>query len=172
MNDYIIKDDYAILILKRRKGNNLESYVDIDVLNKLIELDLTCYAKWSKTAKAFYVYFSGSKNHKPFYLHRYILKIDSRSIYSDHINHNTLDNRRKNLRSVFNDKNIKHREHKNSNNTSGYRNISFIKGYWRLQLQIDGKNKLFKEKFEDVDLAGEFAEEMRRKYYGEFAGNN
>jgi hypothetical protein len=31
---------------------------------------------------------------------------------------------------------------------------------------------LFPEKFKDVDEAGRFAEAMRKKYYGEFAGNN
>ena len=39
--------------------------------------------------------------------------------------------------------------------------------------QIDGKNThLGRFDYEDLDKAGKFAEEMRQKYYGEFAGNN
>jgi hypothetical protein len=42
-----------------------------------------------------------------------------------------------------------------------------------VQLQIDGKNtclKRFKEN--ELEEAGKFAEEMRNKYYGEYAGNS
>jgi hypothetical protein len=53
----------------------------------------------------------------------------------------------------------------------GYRNVSLIKGKWVVQLQIDGKNTKLGS-FDDVHEAGKFAEEMRQKYYGEFAGKN
>lgn len=40
-----------------------------------------------------------------------------------------------------------------------------------MQLQVDGKNTcLGRFAYEDLDKAGKFAEEMRQKYYGEFAG--
>jgi hypothetical protein len=35
---------------------------------------------------------------------------------------------------------------------------------------IDGKNKLFSEKFIDVHDAGNFAQKMREKYYQEYKG--
>lgn len=42
---------------------------------------------------------------------------------------------------------------------------------YHVQLQINGKNKVL-GKFSDVHEAGRFAEEMRQKYYGEFAGKS
>lgn len=42
-----------------------------------------------------------------------------------------------------------------------------------MQLQINKKNTVLgKFDYEDLDKAGQFAEEMRQKYYGEFAGSN
>ncbi|CAK0778586.1 hypothetical protein CCP3SC15_6030003 [Gammaproteobacteria bacterium] len=43
--------------------------------------------------------------------------------------------------------------------------------YWRVQLQHDGKNVLFHEKFTDPKEAGDFAEARRAEFYGAFAGN-
>ena len=89
----------------------------------------------------------------------------------DHINHNSLDNRRCNLRLVDKSKNATNRSGRNINNTTGYRNVSYIKteNKYIVQLQIDGKNKRLGA-FDDVHEAGAYAKEMREKYYGDFAG--
>jgi hypothetical protein len=89
----------------------------------------------------------------------------------DHKNHNTLDNRKDNLRLVNRSKNAKHRNGKNKNNKSGYRNVFWnkAKNKWEVHLQIDKKGKLLGS-FKDVHEAGKFAEEMREKYYGKFKG--
>ena len=110
--------------------------------------------------------------YKNVFLHRFLLNVDDNNILVDHESNNTLDNRKKNLRKSTFANNSKNRQSKNSNNTSGYRNVTFIGGYWRIQLQVDGKNKLSPEKFTDIDEAGTFAEQMREKYYGAFAGRN
>ena len=91
----------------------------------------------------------------------------------DHINHNTLDNRKCNLRVITQKKNLRNRNSRNINNKSGYRNVSWNSRYnnWSVQLQINGKNKIL-GRFDNVDEAGRFAEEMRKKYYGEFAGKS
>lgn len=93
----------------------------------------------------------------------------------DHINHHTLDNRRENLRISPRINNSKNRNGKNTNNTTGYRNVMYIKENIRhpyiVRLQIDGKG-VHLGSFSDVHEAGKFAEEMRQKYYGEFAGEN
>jgi hypothetical protein len=91
--------------------------------------------------------------------------------YGDHYNHDTLDNREENLRPSSNSNNNKHRKGANSNNKSGYRNVCFVEGKWIVQLQINGKNTRLGS-FDDVHEAGKFAEEMRKQYYGEYAGGN
>jgi hypothetical protein len=97
--------------------------------------------------------------------------VGNRRVVVDHKNYNTLDNRKKNLRVSSIDKNVKHRGRLNKNNTSGYRNVTWSESYkkWIIQLQIDHKNKIL-GKFDDKDEAGRFAAEMRKLYYGEFAG--
>ena len=41
-----------------------------------------------------------------------------------------------------------------------------------MQLQGDGKNKILKTFMKDeLELAAKYAEEMRNKYYGVYAGN-
>ena len=65
------------------------------------------------------------------------------------------------------------RRKRNKNNKSGYRNVCWDGYKWVVQLSIKGKNThLGRFDYEDLDKAGKFAEEMRQKYYGEFAGGN
>ena len=93
----------------------------------------------------------------------------------DHIDHNTFDTRKKNLRISINEQNTKNRKGKNSNNTSGYRNVFWNSKdqRWMVVLQIDKKSKCFgRFKYDELEKAGDLAEEMRQLYYGEFAGNN
>jgi hypothetical protein len=97
----------------------------------------------------------------------------SKGQYVDHISHNTLDNRKENLRVVENRNNLKHRKSRNSNNKSGYRNVCWSNGEmkWLVQLQVNGKNTML-GKFDDVHEAGKFAEEMRIIHYGKYAGRD
>lgn len=101
--------------------------------------------------------------YKTIYMHQLIMGVEGYT-YIDHGNHNTLDNRKENLKITTNDINTKNRRDKNKNNTSGYRNVSLVKGKYIVQLQIDGKNTVLGS-FDDVHEAGKRAEEMRSKYY-------
>ena len=93
----------------------------------------------------------------------------------DHKNHNTLDNTRANIKVIADKHNSTNRKTRNSNNKSGYRNVSWSKSSekWIIQLQINGKNKILGYfPYEQLEEAGAFAEQMRQKYYGEYAGRN
>jgi hypothetical protein len=106
------------------------------------------------------------------YLHRWLLNVDYECAV-DHINHNTLDNRKCNLRITNDLHNTQNRKSKNKNNKSGYRNVMWDKKRkrWSIILSINKKPK-YLDSFDDVHEAGRYAEEMRQKYYGEFAGKN
>ena len=176
-NNYI-KDEangIAKIELHRRKGENLLATIDLEDLERVINFPYTWYAKYNHTNDCFYVYSSPycpeTQKCNPLYLHQFIMNAEGKTV--DHMDNDTFNNRKSNLRISTNSDNLKNRKSKNKNNTSGYRNVSWSKSEnkWLVQLQINKKNTVL-GKFDNVHEAGEFAAEMREKYYGEFAGKN
>lgn len=92
-----------------------------------------------------------------------------KGIHVDHINHDSLDNRQENLRITEVPQNLRNRKFKNITNTSGYRNVHLDGKWWTVTIRINGKQEVM-GKFKNVDDAGEHAELMRQKHYGEYAG--
>lgn len=176
-NKYMIVDNYAVVYLENKNNEVYETLVDLDDLQRLINLNASWHLRWDEDSKLYYAkttkYIKDKddkrKQAKTLQLHNYILKTSDYTIV-DHINHNTLDNRKENLRIISQSNNLRNRKGSNSNNKSGYRNVSWRYNCWVVQLMVDGKNTIL-GKFDDVHEAGNFAEEMREKYYGEFAGN-
>lgn len=180
-NNYIInKNNNTVkLELRRKEGNNFWATIDLDDLEYVMEW--TWYARYNWSNQKYYVTHTvydpdTQQASQTMDLQYYLMNTNKDpNIRVDHISHDTLDNRRNNLRTSTNDENTKHRKGKNTNNKTGYRNVAYIKShksrpYW-VQIMIDGKNTVM-GKFADVDEAGAFAEEMREKYYGKFAGEN
>lgn len=179
-NKYKIIDDYAIIYLERRSGEIFETYIDLEDLDSVINFGYCWHAGLSNTNGDYYAQacqylgiVNGKDQHRTILLHRFVTDMLEETVWIDHLNHNSLDNRKKNLRITTNKNNTRHRNSKNSNNKSGYRNVCWLKdcSKWCVQLQIDGKNKRLGF-FDDVDEAGKFAEEMRQKYYKEYAGKS
>jgi hypothetical protein len=172
-NDHIIEGDITRVktVYKKRV---IWAIIDTEDLPRLIDFRHHWHARWSKHGKAFYLQCNTRKGNerKMIVLSRFLLNYNDGKLKVDHIDHDTLNNRKKNLRLSENKQNTKHRTRRNSNNKSGYRNVSWIEGWYRIQLQINGKNTRLPEKFDDVHKAGKFAEKMRKKYYGEYAGKN
>lgn len=176
-NNYVVDEENGIvkIELHRRNAESLWTIIDLEDLERVINFPYTWFAKLNKSIGEYYVYASEyrpeTKRCKPIFLHQFIMEANGKIV--DHKNNDGLDNRKSNLRVATDKNNSTNRRGKNKNNTSGYRNVSWNKadGKWVVQLQINGKNKRFSG-FDDVHEAGKFAEEMRQKYYGEFAGKN
>lgn len=79
----------------------------------------------------------GRYKHKDIYLHAFLLK-PSKNMMVDHINHDTLDNRKDNLRIVTASENAMNRKKRNDN-TTGYIGINIEKGKYRVSIRKDGK---------------------------------
>jgi hypothetical protein len=93
---------------------------DFDRLNKLRNL------KWCVVKKRGHIYFQKRlPGLRLVELHRWIMG-EPVGLYVDHINNNTLDNRRSNLRICTNSANLRNGR-KRSNNTSGNTGVSFVK---------------------------------------------
>ena len=108
---------------------------------------------------------------KTIYLHREIMN-PVKGFIVDHIDHNTLNNTRLNIRICTNSQNMRNRG-KQSNNTSGYKGVGWNKqdGKWQAQININGKNTgigRFKCKHEAARAYNLAA----RMYHGEFAYTN
>ncbi len=101
-------------------------------------------------------------------MHRVIMECPD-SMCVDHINHDTLDNRKENLRVCTNWEN-KMNQKLQENNTSGYKNVSLFKRgpKWRARIKYKSKELhigCFKSKIEAALAHDEYAS----KLYGNFA---
>ncbi len=177
-NEYEIKGEYTEIKLKQRNGYRAVTLIDTEDLEFLIENYGSWNLAWNKGVNGYYVqntkYF-GIVDGKPKYttlmLHKEIMGTKGLQRV-DHINHDTLDNRKSNLRVLDDSNNAKNRGRLNSNNTTGYRNVTYDKyaGLYVVQLQVNKKSKVL-GKFNDVHEAGEFAKKMREDIYGEYTSN-
>lgn len=143
-----------------------ESLIDDDIFDYFNQWKWNAHEEGRNERK--YIYAIRTEKGRTIRMHNEIMGVTFKRIIVDHLDGNGLNNQRKNLRIANKVENCINRKSLNTNNTSGYRNVTFINDYWRIQLQIDGKNHLFPEKFTDVDKAGAFAEKMRRKHYSQY----
>ncbi len=179
-NNYIVdkENNIAKIELHRRNKENLWVTIDLEDLERVIKFPYTWFAlKYNSATDDLYAgcseYHPELKQSRPYYLHQFITGIRDKRI--DHINTNIRDNRKENLRVISVSDNGRNRAKRNVNNKSGYRNACWLKKYnaWVVQLQINGRNTLLgKFPKEQLKEAGKFAEQMRQKYYGEFAGKS
>lgn len=141
-NEIRIKDDYFEIDTYDQYGNVVETFLcDLEDLSKL-EIDKR---KWRTVYKLDKPYlFTGNQKSERLYFHRIIMG-SPKGMTIDHINGNTLDNRKSNLRSILekdNHKNVR----KKSTNTSGIRGVSFNKkeNKWVIDFTYEEKRYYFK----------------------------
>lgn len=174
-NDYIIDGDVVKIILNRRYGkSDMETLIDLEDLDKVNRYNGKFSVPLTRKNGKYYAKINIYEEDKHYLLrlHRIVMGVeDSKYPMVDHINGDTLDNRKSNLRLVTNSKNLKNRSKENSNSSTGIRNVSLINNKYVVQLQVQGKNTVL-GKFDTLEQAGDFAELMRDKYYGEFNGEN
>jgi len=177
-NKYIIENDIIKIILHRRKDDDLITIIDKEDFDKLNAYDGTFYAsRYIKLNGKFYVKITlylgtidGRPKYKVIRFHRIILNCENNDIV-DHINGDTLDNRKSNLRITDFGGNTKNRCGENINNTSGERNVSLINGWYVVQIQVNGKNTVV-GKFNDIEQARIMASQARQEYYGDYSGDS
>ncbi|MDR5727524.1 MAG: HNH endonuclease [Terriglobia bacterium] len=103
------------------------------------------YAWWNPSGHAWYAVRSVGGSSEPgrsIRMHRHIMGLDfgdKRQV--DHRNHDTLDNRRENLRVATPSQNTQSRGLQ-SNNSSGHKGVSYrsSRGKWRATITVEGRN--------------------------------
>lgn len=111
--------------------------------------------------------FVGDKQ-KAILMHRVINKTPE-GFDTDHINGNRLDNRRSNLRTASRSQNLINKG-KQSNNTSGYKGVSWHKvvGAWGVNIGLNGKC-VHAGYFDSIEDAVRARKKLERFFYGDFS---
>ena|SRR3990167_11191769 len=104
-------------------------------------------------------------------MHRVIMNAP-KGLDIDHINHNTLDNRKSNLRVCTRSQNFQNAELR-SDNTSGYKGVTFDKRRqkWVGRIGVYGK-RIIKHGFVSSGEAAQWYNEQAKLYFKEFARFN
>jgi hypothetical protein len=113
---------------------------------------------------------TGHQNQKGFfYIHRWLLNIVDRKIQVDHINYDTLDNRRNNLIICTNQQNTFHTR-KRKNCSSKYKGVYYDKerNKWGVQIRFNNKVFCIGRFIDEKEAAGEYNKKAI-ELFGEFA---
>lgn len=160
LNKYVLCDDYAI---GRATNTYNEFYIDIDDYNKIKKYS------WYENEDG---YLMSRINNKLIRLHRFIMSVEDSKVLIDHINHNTLDNRKNNLRVVTRSQNNMNKE-LSDNNNSGVTGVIWDKSRmkWMAYITINYNRKHlgYFDEFEDAVKSRKEAEE---EYFGEYSYDN
>src|SRR5947199_9002751 len=108
-------------------------------------------------------------DNRTIYLHRFILDLTDRRQLTDHINGDTLDNRRANLRITNTAVNIHNRHHHNRRNTSGVRGVFWDKERhkWCASLCVD-RTYVHMGRFDTLEEATAARRAAELKHFGEY----
>lgn len=164
-NKYEIRGNVVAIITTNKKLGEIEILTSLSDLPKLIEFN----GKWSicgntkkpyvrsRPRKGFY-----SENY--IYLHRWLTGCP-KGMVVDHVNGNTLDNTRENMRIVTQSENTQNRRGPTLISTTGIRGVFWDKKgkKWKVLIQVN-KKSLHIGYFENIHDAEIAAKEARSKY--------
>lgn len=138
--------------------------VDADDFERLNRFNW--FAIWSKYTKSFYA--RRKENRKSLSMHQEIIECPKGQVV-DHKNHNTLDNRKENLRPATRSQNNCNRAHQSSNR-SGYVGVNWYPKYnkWVARVVQNGRRVLVGY-FASIEDAVAARDRAATEYYGEFA---
>ena len=149
---------------------DMGSYTIVFVGGKEVFLDKDIYEKYYKT-----LYLRKTKDYisvqvftgKKETLARLIMNVSDPQKHIDHINGNTLDNRRVNLRVVSHQENMMNKT-TYKNNTSKIKGVNLNKkGLWVARIQV-GNQRIFLGSSKEKSVAEKLRIEAEKKYFGKY----
>lgn len=154
-NTYKVDNDKVIIYMPNKKGETYEAVVSLEDLPKLKDLDVNWCASYSKLANSHYVCGSINKNNKTttLSLHRFLFNYPTGFVI-DHINHDTLDNRRENLRKLTHAENHQNRLGAMKSSKTGVRGVFWdnTKRAFIAKVKLNGK-RVFNKTFHSLEEA-------------------
>lgn len=159
-NKYILHNTYAEIIVVSEKYGEYKVKIDIEDVEKCKQYCWNIRKNGNKNNLFYVLAYDKNNKNKIIRLHRYITDCPKDKVV-DHINHDTFDNRKENLKvcTIF-ENNINKK-----NNKSGIIGVSFdkIHKYWVAKIRINGKNiQLCCSK--DINKAIRARKEAEKKY--------
>lgn len=159
-SEIIVKGDIAYIELTQGQQAVIDSN-DLPLVRSYLWL-----AAWNEDKQDYY-----ARNNAKVYLHRLVMDVHGHDILIDHINGNTLDCRRSNLRLVTPSENMQNRTNgANRNSKTGLRNVFYHKATNRLEVKVMVKGKgyyggYFPNTEEGRQAAAAKAQELRRELH-------
>lgn len=156
-NDYEVQEDYVIMYTS--KGEPF--YVDLEDFWKVKDI---CWCNSNG-------YLVGNYNGVNIRIHRLIMNCHN-NMDVDHINHNTFDNRKENLRIVTRSQNNMNMGLR-STNTSGVTGVrlNVVSNKWTAQINYEGKT-ITLGRYDNFDDAVQARKQAEEKYFGEYSYDN
>ena len=142
----------------------------VDCENFLKFSQFKWYARRSSSGKFYAVRAIYPKNkQKIVYMHRLVIKAPD-GLEVDHINGDTLDNRKSNLRLCTNAENLRNQS-KHRRNKSGFKGVVRNGNNWQAKIRVNNKT-IYLGTFKTPVEAAKKYDEYVIKYHGEFARLN
>ncbi|WP_051287551.1 AP2 domain-containing protein [Paenibacillus taiwanensis] len=165
-NEYKIVSDTAVIYLNHR-GKQLETIIDLSDFEKANSVTTSWGARYDPDINNYYVQTTLKENGKNvlIQLHRFLCDAP-KGMVVDHINRDSLDNRRsRNLR-VVTDAQNKQNTRRRKNGSSKYRGVSKNKetGKWIARIKVNGKMIYLGTYGTEIEAA-KVAREARLKYF-------
>lgn len=165
-NDYVINDKDVVIFLNRRNGQIFSTHISVEDFDKANDIKGKWCVIWNEITQSFYVQSATRTNGKKttISLHRLITGF-IKGMHVDHINHDTLDNRRNNLRIISNSENQQNRKGATRSSTTGIRGVYWSKKSkkWKVQIKVN-KVQIHIGYFNSIEEAEHAAIEARSKY--------
>jgi hypothetical protein len=176
-NEFIINGNITKIIIKSSKYGYFEAF--IDTFNLDLVKNYCWHVHFEKHINGFYVVTNTSrlenydKKQTRIILHRLITNCP-KGLMVDHINHNTLDNRRENLRVCKNKENMENLIKAQINNKScGVLGVHYHKRDKVYQAQISHNNKrIYLGSYSNMDEAKKAYEDAKEKYFSPIKVND
>lgn len=169
INDYVVKGEITEIILVRKNGETFIAVIDTSDLEKvkshegkwypIMSAQKTVYVQGVKRNKS-----GKSRIKKAYGIHRFIMEPQKR-FQVDHIDHDTLNNRRSNLRTVTRAQNQQNRLGASSHSKTGIRGVHWDKkvGAWYAKIRLNQK-VIFVGYFQDIKEAETAVIKARKTY--------
>lgn len=165
-NKYEIKGDTVLIHLKSKIHGDLVTEISKKDLALVDSMPYTWFVKQGGNRSGLYVaanIYNDNKKRTTIRLHQWIKK-PSKGMVVDHINHNTLDNRRENLRVVTPSKNQLNRKESNRGNTANVQGVSFREDIKKYRARVYKNRKLIYSKhFDCIKEAEKSVKDVRKE---------